>query len=57
MATRAIALDPNYAAAYVNRGMAKEMLRDLDGACADWKKANELGAKEGKTYYSTNCSN
>lgn len=57
MADKAIALDPNYAAAYVNRGMAKEMLRDLEGACQDWKKANELGSKEGKVYYAGNCSN
>ena len=56
-ADKAIAADPNYAAAYVNRGMAKEMLRMMESACEDWKKANELGSKEGKTYYSGNCSN
>lgn len=57
LATKAIELDPNYAAAYVNRGMAREMSRDLEGACSDWKKAKDLGSKEGKSYYSGNCSN
>ena len=56
-ANKAIAIDPNYAPAYLNRGIAKEVLRDLDGACEDWHKAEELGSTEGKTYYSANCSN
>ena len=50
-------MDPENAAAYVNRGMAKEMLRDLNGACDDWKKARELGSETGKNYFSGNCSN
>ena len=39
LANKAIKMDTENAAAYVNRGMAKEMLRDLNGACDDWKKA------------------
>jgi hypothetical protein len=31
------------------------MLRDEDGACADWKKAAEYGAIEGKRYTSGFC--
>jgi Flp pilus assembly protein TadD len=54
-ANKAIKLDPNYASAYVNRGMIKEMLRDMQGACEDWSKARELGAETGKSYYSENC--
>jgi hypothetical protein len=36
--------------------MAKEMLRDMEGACQDWQKAKELGEDLGKTYYSGNCN-
>ena len=53
---KAIQLDPKYANAYVNRGTAKEMNRDMAGACADWKKARELGADLGKNYYVNNCN-
>ena len=56
-AEKAISLDKNFADAYVNRGMAKEMLRDLEGACEDWHKAKELGSELGKSYNSANCSN
>jgi len=31
--------------AYNNRGNAKELVRDLKGACADWKEASSLGNK------------
>ena len=27
--------------AYYNRGIAREKLNDLDGACSDWRKATE----------------
>jgi len=55
-ADKCIQLDPKNAVGYVNRGMAREMLRDLDGACQDWKKARELGSEKGKVYQSGNCS-
>jgi hypothetical protein len=35
--------------------MAKEMLRDMNGACEDWLKAKELGSEMGKNYYASNC--
>jgi serine/threonine-protein kinase len=38
----AIALDPRQAAAWCNRGLAKQALRDLEGAKADYRKAIEL---------------
>ncbi len=41
--TKAIALNPNYGEAYVGRGAAKEMARDMVGACSDWEKAESLG--------------
>jgi hypothetical protein len=50
-----VKLDPKNGAAFVNRGNAREMLRDLDGACEDWNTAKELGSETGKTYYAGNC--
>ena len=34
--TKAIKLNPNYADAYYNRGVAKSNLQDYDGAIADF---------------------
>jgi hypothetical protein len=48
-------VDAKLGAAYLNRGIAKQMLKDEDGACADWKKASELGTSEGKHYSSGFC--
>jgi tetratricopeptide (TPR) repeat protein len=56
-ADAAIAIDKSYGVAYLNRGIAKEMLRDMKGACEDWQKAKDLGVDLGKSYYSTNCNN
>ena len=36
--------------AFMNRGFVKELLGDLDGACRDWKKANELGIQQAAKY-------
>jgi len=41
--------------AYLNRGISKEMLRDVDGACEDWQKASDLGINKGREYYINNC--
>ena len=54
-ANKAIQADAKLAAAYVNRGIAKQMLKDEEGACADWKKAAEYGTAEGKRYTSGFC--
>ncbi len=48
--TKAIGLNPEFGEAYYNRGIAKEMLRDPDGAMKDWKKAAELGVKNALEY-------
>ena len=34
----------------MNRGHAREMLRDAPGACQDWQKAAELGLETGSSY-------
>jgi tetratricopeptide (TPR) repeat protein len=54
-ADKAIQLDATLGSAYLNRGIAKQMLKDEDGACADWKKAAEFGVSEGKTYSAGLC--
>ena len=38
-----IKLNPNYAQAYVNRGVAKLNTNDKQGACQDARKAQSLG--------------
>ena len=54
-ADKALQIDGKSGAAYLNRGIAKQMLKDEDGACADWKKAAEFGVTEGKSYAAGFC--
>jgi tetratricopeptide (TPR) repeat protein len=49
---KAIFFDPSYAYAYIHRGSAYEMLRQMEDACADWKKARDLGLEVAKEYCS-----
>ena len=41
-----IALDPNQMEAYYNRGIANEMVRNVDDACNDWERAFILGSQK-----------
>ena len=41
--TKAIEINPQNASAFVNRGIARELVDDHDGACKDWKKGAALG--------------
>ena len=41
--TKAISLIPNDSIAYENRGNTYQSIGKMDKACADWKKAYELG--------------
>ena len=43
--TKAIALDPNFAEAYYNRGLAEENLGNDKAAKADFAKAAKLGLR------------
>ena len=52
---KANSLDKLNPSILLNRGITKEMLRDEDGACEDWSKAEELGLQQAKTYYINNC--
>lgn len=48
--TAAIALEPEQMQAYFNRGIANEMIRNIDGACSDWQKAFVLGSQKAIEY-------
>src|SRR2546421_2135171 len=49
--THAIELDPKFARAYENRGVAKGAKRDPDGAIADLTRASDLDPKGVGIYY------
>ena len=48
--------DPKYGFAYYNRGIAKEMIRDEEGACNDWVRATQLGVAVAEDYYNSTCN-
>lgn len=50
-----IKAEPQNGSTYMYRGNVKEMLRDKAGACADWKKAADLGVAAAKRYVAENC--
>jgi hypothetical protein len=50
MCDKALTLNPEYMEAFFNRGVAKEMLKDLKGACADWEDAFFLGSENAEKY-------
>jgi tetratricopeptide (TPR) repeat protein len=57
-ASTAIEKDKNFGAAYYNRAIANEMLRNELEACQDWNKAADLGIRIAEEYYTTNsCGN
>ncbi len=47
---KAIMLMPNFGAAYLNRGICKEMQRKFEEAVSDWNKAYSLGILKAKNY-------
>jgi hypothetical protein len=42
--------------AYGNRGIAKENLGDLNGACGDWRKAASLGSQNSAQMVRDGCN-
>jgi len=50
MFDKIIDADPEFAKAYLNRGLVKELVGDLEGACSDWNMAFELGIAEAEKY-------
>ena len=53
--TKAIELNPNYADAYANRGIAKYNLNDMKGCCSDFRKAISLGSTKNVDWVEKNC--
>ena len=56
MFAKCIAIEPGFSEAYNNSGIAKYKMKDRAGACADWKKAFELGNKEAGKDLSRLCN-
>jgi tetratricopeptide (TPR) repeat protein len=56
LSTRAIELDPKNGPAYYNRGIARQLLREEEACCADWKKALELGVTGAKAFINASCN-
>ena len=52
---QAIHLNENYAKAYLNRGISKQMIRDEYGACQDWKKASLFNISIANKYLISDC--
>lgn len=51
----ALDLDPDLASCYLNKGTARFLLGDREGACIDWKKARERGSDEADEMISGHC--
>ena len=45
----------NIIGAYINRGIAKEKIGDLKGACSDWRQASYLGDDKAKNWVRQDC--
>ena len=54
--TKVIELNPDFVYAYSNRGVSKENLGDLNGACNDWKKAASLGNEDAAKWVRDKCN-
>ena len=51
----AIMLDETVPAPYTNRGLLKFEMKDKSGACADWKKAFQLGSLQAQQLLQKHC--
>ena len=54
-ATKALEINPNHSNAYLNRGVAKQNIGDIEGACADWRKASSLGDENTAKWVRDEC--
>ena len=53
--TKAIHILPEHGNSYINRAFAQYNLGKKDFACADWRKAHELGVPSAKGYIEDYC--
>ena len=51
----AVILDSKNSTSFKNRGIAKDNLGDISGACSDWQKASNLGDLEARDYVRKYC--
>ena len=51
----AVILDSKNPTSFKNRGIAKDNLGDIRGACSDWQKASNLGDLEARDYVRKFC--
>ncbi len=52
---KAIAISPKYAYAYRSRGIAREMMGDMTGACKDWRQAKSYGNEQVVSWIEKQC--
>ena len=53
--SKAIEMDSSNPWAYRNRGLAKENLGDMKGACADWRMAYSFGQEDASQWVRNQC--
>ena len=53
--SKAIEIQPKYANSYLLRGMCQAQLKNLNGACAEWRKAELLGSESGTRMLKQYC--
>lgn len=53
----ALEIQPEMMQAYFNRGIANEMLRNVEGACSDWEQAFILGSEIAEEYLNSATCN
>ena len=51
----AIILNPKDSVSLENRGIVKQKLGDLRGACSDWKRSSNLGNLDSRDYFRNSC--
>ena len=52
---KALEINPQNALNYLNRGIARELVNDLQGACDDWRKAGDLGDERSAEWVKEQC--
>ena len=52
---KSLQIDATNIRGYLNRGIAKEKISDLKGACADWRKASSLGDETAVKWVRDDC--
>ena len=54
--TKTIPINPKYLPAYKSRGIVKEIIGNIKGACSDWEEASSHGDKNANKWLKEDCS-